>query len=94
MNQFQPMNEIGEGINEINHCPLMKARIILNGNNKENKNKDRKQFIERTGDWICFNCQNLNFAFRTNCNRCHISKIENQQFIQNLGLNGNINNFQ
>jgi hypothetical protein len=24
----------------------------------------------RDGDWICFNCNNLNFSFRKKCNRC------------------------
>lgn len=24
----------------------------------------------RQGDWICFNCNNLNFSFRKKCNRC------------------------
>ena len=44
-------NEIGEGVNEIYYCPLMKARITLKGNNQEKYNKDnfknRKQYIER-----------------------------------------------
>lgn len=38
--------------------------------------KKMKPFAERTGDWICRNCRNLNFAFRTECNRCKLSKIE------------------
>lgn len=53
------------------------------GNKKSNKCK--KPFIERPGDWICCNCQNLNFAFRTNCNRCHLSKAENQKIMQQCG---------
>ena len=24
----------------------------------------------REGDWVCFNCNNLNFSFRKKCNRC------------------------
>lgn len=24
----------------------------------------------REGDWICYNCNNLNFSFRKKCNRC------------------------
>ena len=85
------LNEIGEGMNEIYHCPLMKARILLKGNNQEkeinNNFGNRKQFIERPGDWICYYCQNLNFTFRNNCNRCHMPRIENQKLIQNLELN-------
>ena len=47
------------------------------GNKKNNKGK--KPFIERPGDWICNNCQNLNFAFRNNCNRCNLSKNKNKK---------------
>ena len=91
---YHPMNEIGEGMNEIYHCPLMKAKIFLKGNNTQ-ENDNRKPFNERPGDWICYNCQNLNFTFRTNCNRCHISKIQNQKLIHDLEMQKylmNINN--
>ena len=84
-------------MNEIYHCPLMKAKIFLKGNNtQENDIQDiynnRKPFNERLGDWICYNCQNLNFTFRTNCNRCHMPKSENQKLNQNFQINGYINN--
>ena len=36
--------------------------------------KKARPFTERTGDWICKNCKNLNFAFRNECNRCKIPK--------------------
>lgn len=32
---------------------------------------------ERVGDWICFKCSNLNFAFRKECNKCGDSKCIN-----------------
>lgn len=32
--------------------------------------KNTKPFAEREGDWICPDCKNLNFSFRTQCNRC------------------------
>ena len=28
----------------------------------------------RTGDWVCLVCNNLNFAFRKNCNKCRHKK--------------------
>ena len=37
-------------------------------------NKLKKPFEIREGDWTCFECQNLNFSFRTKCNRCGLSK--------------------
>lgn len=30
----------------------------------------------REGDWVCFNCQNLNFSFRKKCNRCKVQTRE------------------
>lgn len=36
--------------------------------------KKIKFFAERTGDWICNSCKNLNFAFRVVCNRCQLPK--------------------
>lgn len=55
------------------------------GNKKSNKCK--KPFIERPGDWICCKCQNLNFAFRTNCNRCHLNRADNKKYMQHCGQN-------
>ena len=47
-------------------------------NNKYQKKK-QKPFMERTGDWICKKCKNLNFAFRQECNRCKLPKNEIEQ---------------
>ena len=41
-------------------------RGFINDKNKLGK----KNFKERKGDWICSNCNNLNFAFRIQCNIC------------------------
>lgn len=53
--------------------PIIKAPKIIN--NKYPKKK-MKPFSERTGDWICQKCKNLNFAFRHECNRCKFPKKE------------------
>ena len=29
----------------------------------------------KKGDWICTNCKNLNYSFRTVCNRCKYPKF-------------------
>ena len=62
-----------------------------------NKFQYRKMrpFGERTGDWICKKCRNLNFAFRTECNRCKLSKkeaMETQKNKDNKAKNENKNN--
>ena len=44
---------------------------MIGGSNNNNNNM---KFSERIGDWVCYNCDNLNFAFRTVCNRCQLPK--------------------
>ena len=44
-----------------------------NFNKYDLKNK-HKSIKERKGDWICILCNNLNFSFRTKCNRCKVAK--------------------
>ena len=39
----------------------------------KNNNKDTSLSI-REGDWLCQFCFNLNFSFRTFCNRCKAPK--------------------
>ena len=68
-----------------------------NNNNKENNNDSdkkeeqyKKPFEIREGDWTCEFCYNLNFAFRTRCNRCGLIK-DFMQINNNLSLNNNNN---
>ena len=51
---------------------LKQIKIEMKEKNLEDKKK--KYLIERKGDWQCPKCFNLNFSFRKECNRCHISK--------------------
>ena len=44
--------------------------------------KKTRPFTERTGDWICKNCKNLNFAFRNECNRCKMPKKDCVEIIK------------
>ena len=54
--------------------------------------KCKKPFEIREGDWTCEFCYNLNFAFRTKCNRCGLIK-DFSQIKNNLSMNNN-DNFQ
>lgn len=57
-------------------------------NNRYTK-KTLKPFVEREGDWICKNCNNLNFAFRMECNRCKLPKNQekdNKKEKENISL--------
>ena len=37
----------------------------------------------RAGDWVCLICQNLNFSFRDECNRCQM-QTKKQNYVQGL----------
>ena len=49
--------------------------------------KTKKKFVERKGDWKCSKCKNINFSFRSQCNKCKISKEESDKYLIKLGEN-------
>ena len=49
--------------------------------------KKMRPFTERSGDWICKNCRNLNFAFRSECNRCKLAKKDAFEIPKNKDIN-------
>ena len=62
------------------------------------QNKCKIPFEIRLGDWICFFCNNLNFAFRTKCNICGILKqnsimSELNYYDNSININGIMNNY-
>ena len=75
--EFKPKNYKPDKEQENNS---RNANIISNKFNKQKINKRR----ENKNDWICPFCNNLNFSFRTVCNKCKISKIN-----PNLNLKNN-----
>lgn len=36
----------------------------------------------REGDWVCLNCNNLNFSFRKKCNRCKTQTRKDNEHMQ------------
>ena len=88
-NVFDAINnsiEESKNINDNNISGKNKGKNLYNKNNKRKNNNyirkeykelniNEKQFEIRRGDWFCQYCYNLNFAFRTQCNRCNNSKI-------------------
>ena len=61
------------------------AKNKFDNNDKKNgqnlkKEKNKKHFEIRAGDWTCNKCNNLNFSFRNKCNRCGLPKELNKKF--------------
>lgn len=81
-----------------NRCGVMKKpKIIINKKLEiEKKLCENKIRTNRIGDWFCRNCKNLNYSFRTTCNRCKLPRIflliNNSVYSQSL-FNQNVNNF-
>jgi len=52
----------------------------LKDSNQTINRQTKTQSQTRDGDWVCYNCNNLNFSFRKKCNRCKTqTKGQNQQ---------------
>jgi hypothetical protein len=47
--------------------------------NLKKEGKSKKPFEVRAGDWNCTKCSNLNFSFRSKCNRCGLPKEMSEQ---------------
>ena len=96
--------------NKCNRCfyyKLPKTLIEINKQKEENKKLHKKKAKEKKTDWICLNCNNLNYAFRKFCNRCQIERNDLNVFypsenhninpsnnnIYNVTYSGNVNEF-
>ena len=87
------MFTISNSLSNINKDIQSKSQMLFNNKDDTNRNvnnQNNNRFVGRSGDWICIKCHNLNFSFRTNCNRCHLTKSENhkmmyqQKYVRNL----------
>ena len=56
-------------------------KVVINSSVISKKEK-KKKIEERDGDWNCYKCKNLNFAFRTRCNRCNTDKKETDKYFE------------
>ena len=56
-----------------NKCKAIKAPKTIEEISKEKENDKvlKKRIIYKKIDWLCPNCKNINYGFRTNCNRCN-----------------------
>lgn len=76
--------------NRCQKIPLKEVKLNQVQNVKiTNENLDDSKKIkltEREGDWSCVKCKNLNFAFRIKCNRCQITKHDNNKLIEEFDL--------
>ena len=76
---FFPRNYKNNKETFMNKENKIKSREELFNKKKINNFLNKKKNIyvkERKGDWICQNCFNLNFSFRTICNKCKGKKEE------------------
>ena len=62
-------------------CICNRCKAIKTPKTKEEIIKERKsgkilnkRIKNKKKDWLCLNCQNINFSFRKKCNRCHIQR--------------------
>lgn len=59
-----------------------KKKFVINSSQLKRKPKTKNTIEEREGDWNCYKCKNLNFAFRKKCNRCQASKKETEKYFE------------
>lgn len=66
---------------------ILNSSLAFDPHSSKCKNKPVKAMNSavRAGDWVCFVCNNLNFSFRDECNRCQ-NQTKQQNFLQSLLL--------
>ena len=90
-----PGDSLAKHLNLLSEPFIPKSKIfsfipIINNSLKNDKNKKREKkknnnFVKRDGDWTCFKCKNLNFAFRKICNKCKLPKEESEKNFFDVG---------
>ena len=82
---FVPKNKIIPSILINSNDYLFNIKIESTKKKKEERRKKKNNFVKREGDWICYKCKNLNFAFRSFCNKCKLPKKESETQIFDIG---------
>jgi len=71
-------DERNENIIDENNNPFSENKRNINNKKRKNKKKKKikklKNYNIRKGDWLCPDCNNINFHFRTICNICKRNK--------------------
>lgn len=78
MNTMVMMNLMKEQQSKFNKMEPQ-PRIVQTKESIEKKKGKKKTSQPREGDWICKECQNLNFSFRLSCNKCSYEKQQNEK---------------
>ena len=82
---YIPKNKILSSVFINSNNYLLNAKADKLKKNKGDKKKKKNTFVKRKGDWICYKCKNLNFAFRNFCNKCKLSKEESDKQVFDIG---------
>lgn len=61
-------------INNSNELKNLQAKLRSINFSQLSSNKQKAVIYGKKGDWVCFNCMNVNFSFRDYCNRCSLPK--------------------
>ncbi len=77
---FFPKNKLSKINNQHNQFNNNNNNNNSNNKSKKTKNKKKKKnFVAKKGDWVCYNCKNINYSFRDKCNKCALDKEESEQ---------------
>ena len=79
-------SKLDNNINYFKTNPFNYHMNMKNNNCNKNRNKKKKKrYIEKEGDWPCFDCKNINFSFRVVCNRCKLPKEISEKKYEEAG---------
>jgi len=60
------------------------SSTLMTTHQLEKNDKQKNTFSERPGDWVCFACKNINFAWRKRCNMCPTIRKDSEKLDEGL----------